>query len=261
MRTAVLSVLRVILILLSIAGILLFALPMTVRIINIGNLFGLAVSILLLCYSLFLPKIHTAISRAWTRKGGKIVLTVIGILALFGILYCLIISIMMARAASRKPKQTPQAVIVLGCKVNGSTPSLMLSRRIQAAYEAMQQSPDLTAVVSGGQGEYEDISEAQCMENELLRLDIEPERILKEDKSCSTSENLRFSKAILDENGIGGPVLLVTDAYHQFRAQMLARTENLPETGAVTPYTSWYLQPTFWVREWFGIAHAFVFGS
>ena len=261
MRTAVFSVLRALLLLLSLAGVLLFALPMTARIINIGNLFGLAVSMLLLVYLLFASRIHTLIRSMWSHTGGRIALTVFGILILLGVLYCIAASVLMARAACRKPKETPQAIIVLGCKVNGSRPSRMLSRRIQAAYDVMQQYPDIKAVVSGGQGSNEDISEAHCMAEELTRLGIAPERIIEEDKSASTSENLRFSKQILDENGISGPILLVTDAYHQFRAQMLAKTEHLPETGAVTPYTSWYLLPTFWVREWFGIAHAFVFGN
>ena len=82
-----------------------------------------------------------------------------------------------------------------------------------------------------------------------------------EDQSESTSENLRFSKKILDEQGISGSVYLATDSYHEMRAQMLAKTEQLPPCYPVTPYTSWYLLPTYWVREWFGIAHAFVFGN
>ena len=261
MQKGAFSVLRIVLMLLSFAGIMLFALPMTVRIINIGNLFGLAVCVLIMIYLLFTERIHSAVRSGWSHTGGRIILSVIGILAALGILYCLIISILMFRAAARNPKETPQAMIVLGCKVNGSTPSLMLSRRIQAAYDAMQTYPDITAVVSGGQGHDETISEAQCMADGLIHLGIPSDRIIQEDQSASTSENLRFSRIILEDIGIRGPVLIVTDAYHQFRAQLLADHEQLHETAAATPYTSWYLLPTFWVREWFGIAHAFVFGN
>lgn len=260
-RVTVLFAGRILLLAAAAAGILLFLLPMSVRIINIGNLFGLAVCLLLFICLLIPGKIQTTVRRLWISRSGKAVLTAVGILAVLGVLYCIVISIFMVRAAGKKPKETPQAIIVLGCKVNGSTPSLMLSRRIQTAYEAMQQYPDITAVVSGGQGVNEDISEADCMAESLIRLGIAPERILREDQSCSTSENLRFSRQKLEEAGIGGPVLLVTDAYHQFRAQMLARTEQLPDCAAAVPYTSWYLQPTFWVREWFGVAHAAVFGN
>ena len=137
----------------------------------------------------------------------------------------------------------------------------MLSRRIQAAYQALQQYPEMICVVSGGQGSNEDISEAQCMANELIRLGIASERIRIEDQSVSTSENLRFSKTILDEEGFSGEFLLATDSFHQLRAQILAGQESLPDCCAVTPYTSWYLVPTYWVREWFGLTHAFVFGT
>lgn len=255
------ALLRTVLLIAAASGVLLFLLPMGAGIINIGNLFGLTVCLLLFICLLIPSKVHAVVSRAWSCRSGKITLSVIGVLAVLGVLYCLAVSILMARAACRKPKQEPQALIVLGCKVNGKVPSLMLSRRIQAAYDAMQQYPDIPVVVSGGQGDNEEISEADCMAETLIALGIAPERILRENQSRSTSENLRFSKKILDENGIRGQLLLVTDAYHQMRAQMLAETEQLPDCAPVTPYTSWYLLPTFWVREWFGVAHAIVFGN
>ncbi|MBQ3939594.1 MAG: YdcF family protein [Oscillospiraceae bacterium] len=261
MHSPAAAILRALLLTASLAGILLFFLPMTAHIINIGNCFGLAVSVLLLLYGLFLPQCHTTVRTAWGSKAGKILLSAAGLLAAAGILCCAVLSILMIRAAHKKPAEKPQALIVLGCKVNGSTPSRMLSRRITAAYEAMLEYPELKAVVSGGQGDNEDISEAECMEKSLIRLGIAQDRILREDRSRSTSENLRFSKQILEENGITGQLLLVTDAYHQYRAQLLAKKEQLPDCAAVIPETSWYLQPTFWVREWFGLAHAVVFGN
>ena len=137
----------------------------------------------------------------------------------------------------------------------------MLSRRIQAAYEKLEADPALIAVVSGGQGSNEDISEAQCMYNELTRMGIASERIILEPQSTSTSENLRFSKTLLDEHGITGSLYLATDGYHELRAQILAKKEGLPACAPASAYTSWYLLPTYWVREWFGLAHAFVFGN
>lgn len=165
----------------------------------------------------------------------------------------------MIHAANKKPPEPPKAIIVLGCKVRGTVPSLMLFRRIQAAYDALQEYPDAIAIVSGGKGENENISEAECMENELVRMGISKERIIQENQSTSTSENLRFSKPILEEKGIDKNVLIVTDGYHELRAQYLAKIEQLPECYGASAYTSFYLLPTYWVREWFGLAHAFVF--
>ena len=195
------KLLLAVLLLIALAGILIFLGPMAVRIVNIGNLFGLGCSVLLLCYVLFHKQVHAAVEKIRSAAAGRIVLAVLAVCILLGVLYCLVLSVLMLRAAYRKPQEKPQAVIVLGCKVRGTTPSLMLSRRIRAAYEKLNEDPALIAVVSGGKGDNEEISEAECMANELTRMGIAPERILLEDQSTSTSENLRFSKKLLDENG------------------------------------------------------------
>lgn len=255
------TVLRIILLAVSAAGIVLFLMPFAVRIVNIGNLFGLAVSVLLFCFVVFNKPVSAFLDSVRAHTAGRIVLSVIFCTVLFGMLYCLIVSGMMLHAAHKKPKQPPQAVIVLGCKVRGTVPSLMLSRRIQAAYQVLAADPSLTAVVSGGKGSDEDISEAACMKRELTARGIDESRIIMEDQSTTTSENLRFSQKLLREHGIDGGLLIATDGYHELRAQYLAGLEGLPECGAVSAYTSWYLLPTYVVREWFGYAHAVVFGN
>lgn len=255
------SILRVILLLVSVTGILLFIGPFAVHIVNIGNLFGLACSTVLLCFTVFNRQISQFIDSVQSYKAGKIALRIIGILFALGVLYCFILSCFMVYHACKKPKQTPQAMIVLGCKVRGTVPSLMLSRRIHAAYDILQANPEMPVLVSGGKGSDEEISEAQCMYNELTRMGIAGERIIIEDHSTTTSENLRFSKEILAEHGITGPLYLATDSYHEMRAQVLAETEKLPKCYPAAAHTSWYLLPTYWVREWFGLTHAFVFGN
>ena len=255
------NILRLILILIGLAGIILFFLPMLVHITNIGNVFGLAVSIVILAFAIWNRQISGFLDKINSTTIGGILLKVLGVFIVCGVLYCLIISCFMIHAAHKKPDDTPQAVIVLGCKVRGTVPSLMLSRRIAAAKNVLEQNPEMIAVVSGGKGDQEDISEAACMRNELVRMGIAEERILMEDRSVSTSENLRFSKEILEKQGITGSLLIATDGYHEMRAQYLAKREQLPDCYAVRAYTSWYLLPTYWVREWFGLAHAFVFGT
>lgn len=249
-----------VLLLAALLGCFFFALPFLAGIVNIGNIAGLAASILLLLCVLFRDPLGQWIRTIWQHKAGKIALSVVGCIIAVGLVLCLVLSVMMGAAANRKPKQEPAAVIVLGCKVNGTTPSLMLSRRLNAAYDYLTANPDVTVVVSGGQGSNEDISEAQCMAEYLVAKGIDENRILMEDQSTSTSENLRFSKAILEEQGIAGEYMLVTDGFHQYRAQYLAKEEGLT-CYAVSAETSWYLLPTYWVREWFGILHAWVFGE
>ena len=253
--------LRSLLLTLAVVGILFFLLPFSVHIINVGNTVGLAVSVLLLCFVIWNHPISDFLGSLWQKRAGKIILCVIYALIIVCMLLALVLSVMMICAANKKTQNKPQAVIILGCKVRGTEPSLMLSRRIQAAYDVLVQNPELIAVVSGGQGDNEDISEAECMERELIRRGIDASRIIREDRSVSTSENLRFSRKLLEEHQISGPVWIATDGFHELRAQFLAKKEGLSDTAAVSAYTSWYLLPTYWVREWFGLMHVFVFGS
>ena len=253
--------LRICLLAVSILMILVFLAPVTVHIVNAGNLAGMAGGIVLLLFTLLNQPISRLLGRLWAAKAGKIAVSAVGIFLALGILLCVVLSVMMTAAICRTPDTPPQAMIVLGCKVRDGRPSLMLARRLQAAYDALETYPDMLCIVSGGKGTDEEISEAQCMYEWLTAKGIEQERILLEDKSASTSENFRFSKEKLDDQQISGQILIATDGYHQYRAQYLAKQEGFSECCAASAPTSWYLLPTYWIREWFGIVHAFVFGS
>lgn len=115
-------------------------------------------------------------------------------------------------------------VIVLGTKVEGSEPSVMLSDRIQAAAKYLDGHKNVTCIVSGYKTEDADISEARCMFNELVALGIEPSRILLEEEATSTKENLQFSLAIVQEREGKLPkkVAVVSSEFHLYRAKMLA---------------------------------------
>ena len=80
-----------------------------------------------------------------------------------------------------------------------------------------------------------------------------------EDKSVNTEENLRFSKKIIADNGLPETVTLITDGFHQLRAEMIAEKQGISAYN-ISGYTSWYIVPTYWVREWFGVVHYKLFG-
>ena len=84
-------------------------------------------------------------------------------------------------------------VVVLGAGVNGTRPSLPLQERIDAAYDYLVAYPDAVCIVSGGQGNGENITEAQCMYNELTAMGIETDRIWLEQRATNTRDNIRFS--------------------------------------------------------------------
>jgi uncharacterized SAM-binding protein YcdF (DUF218 family) len=164
----------------------------------------------------------------------------------------------MGVALHKKPKaeSTP---VVLGCKVRGSTPSLMLQRRLDAAFAYLQAHPDVPVIVCGGRGPDEDISEAQCMAEYLTGKGVPEHQIYREEHSVSTRENLTNAKAILERELFDRHITIVTDGFHQFRASLIAKDCGL-SCDAVSAKTPWYLAPSYWVREWLGVAQFLIFG-
>lgn len=140
-------------------------------------------------------------------------------------------------------------VIVLGAAVYGETPSISLRHRSDRAAEHLNSNPNAVAVVSGGQGEGEDISEAEAMRRYLVGKGVADGRILLEDRSTSTLENLTFSKQVIEANS-GDPsrVAVVSSSYHLYRAKRMAAAlgmaaEGLPSSDGYPVYmTGMYIR-------------------
>ena len=115
-------------------------------------------------------------------------------------------------------------LILLGTAVDGSEPSPMLNDRIQAAAKFLEKNPDVICVVSGGKNEGGNITQAQCMFNELKELGIEPSRIKKEEQSTSIRENIQLSLALLEKElgTLPQEVGVLTNEFHLLRAAMIA---------------------------------------
>lgn len=238
---------------------LMFLLPTFMGIVNLGNIAGIIFSIMGFYIFAFNEKFSKLIDILSSKNIGKMILNAISIILLLCILLAIIISGMMIFKMNNHPSE-PNNIIVLGCKVKGTKPSLMLKRRLDTAYEYLLENKDVIAIVSGGKGSDEQISEAQCMKEYLVSKGISESRIIMEDKSTSTFENFKFSKDILKERNLStDTITVVTDGYHQLRASMIAKKLDF-KTYSISGYTSWYLLPTYFVREWFGIVYQFMFG-
>lgn len=251
---------------LRVAGIVIFAvalfffiMPMFVGIHHEGCVAGTIISMLGLVYFGLNPVIAGLLQNVWRQNIGHFVICIVlGFLGL-GALLGLIFSVLMIRSACNRP-ENPATMVILGCKVKDGRPSLMLKKRLDAGADYLEQHPEISVIVSGGQGTDESISEAECMKSYLIQeRGISPDRIFPEDQSISTQENFENSRAILEAQGLDPQIIIVTDGYHQYRASRIADGLGLEYT-AVSARTSWYLVPSYWVREWLGICYQFVFG-
>ncbi|MBR6046414.1 MAG: YdcF family protein [Ruminococcus sp.] len=229
-------------------GVFLIALP----VVNLGNIAGVGVSLILLFVTLKTSTVSALISKISKTVIGKISLVLIGIIIAVLLTLAVVLSVRMISAMDKECEE-PSAVVVLGCQVKGERPSRMLGRRLDAAIGYLDSHPEIPVIVSGGQGWDEAISEALCMKNYLVEQGIAEDRIIMEDKSTSTDENLEFSFAILDGMGLSRNIVLVTDGYHQYRASLIAERHGVGNLGAVSASTEFRYLPTYWVREWFGL--------
>ncbi len=155
------------------------------------------------------------------------------------------------RAALQKPSPGADYVIVLGAKVQGTVPSLTLSRRIRGAAEYLSANPDSVAVATGGQGPGEALPEAAAIAASLETLGIPRERILVEPDSSTTRENLLFGLALIEKAGGSrrDPVVIVSSGFHLYRAQKLAAGIGYTAVSGKGCPSMAYLEPHYFLRE------------
>ena len=149
-------------------------------------------------------------------------------------------------------------IVVLGARVNGSVPSGSLRNRIRVGAEYLRDNPQTIAVLSGAQGSGEEISEARCMYDNMVAAGIDPARLILEEQSTDTAENLRNSRALIPE---GASVGLVTNNFHIFRALALARNQGWTDVRGVPVATTMLSLPHYLMREFVGVVYETLRGN
>ena len=184
-------------------------------------------------------------------------LLVIGLLVV-GVTECLIIE-----ASFGDTDASFEYLVVLGAKVRNDGPSVSLMDRIRATADYLAAHPDVIAIVSGGQGTDEPMTEARCMYEELVRLGVDPHRIWLEEKATSTWENLRFSLDLIEaKTGIRPEKIgLLSSEYHLFRAKLFAQACGVDAAG-IPAHTSRISQMiNHFMREVAGVWHYILLGG
>lgn len=155
------------------------------------------------------------------------------------------------------------AVIVLGAGVNGTSPSLSLQTRLDAALSYLEAHPDIPVVLTGGQGYGEEITEAACMYDYLTERGVEPERLILEEAASNTAENFEFSAPLLEAAGVDigtDTVAVVTNDFHIARARLIAAKKGYGATyGVGTPIPWPHLEVNYYLREAFAVVKSVLF--
>lgn len=156
----------------------------------------------------------------------------------------------------------PKVMIILGCQVMESGPSRLLQDRLDEALAYLEQSPEMTVVVSGSQGSNEPATEASVMADYLMEHGVAEDAILLEEDSHNTDENLRFSMALLreEEVDLSDGVVVVSNGFHLTRARLLAGRAGFEAVSTLAAPTTHLPSAIYmYVREPLALAKSLVF--
>jgi len=193
----------------------------------------------------------------------KITTRIFTVLLVIGLLVVGVTEAIIIHASFGDPKEQVEYMVVLGAKVNANGPSVSLWDRICGAYEYMEAHPDVIAIVSGGQGTDEPITEAECMYRELVELGIDPKRIWIEDEATSTWENLNFALDLIEEKTGQRPETLgvLSSEYHLFRASLFAKKCGVEFVGIPARTSRASQMINHFMREVAGVWHYLLLGG
>ena len=127
--------------------------------------------------------------------------------------------------------------------------------------ELLELLPEETRIiVSGGQGPGETITEAEAMKRYLVQHGISEDRIIKEDKSTNTKENLIFTRRLIREidSKENIKITIVTSNFHMFRSRTLAKEVGFDEVQSWSAPIHPLLIPTYYVREYLAIVKGLI---
>lgn len=197
------------------------------------------------------------------KRGVRVLRSVFTILLVIGLLVVGITEALIIKASFGDLKTEFDYLVVLGAGVHGTTPSLSLRNRIDTAYDYLTAHPNVTAVLTGGMGEGEDITEADCMFDALTARGIDPDRLILEDKATSTWENLHYSLDLLESRTGVRPekIGVLSSEYHLFRASLFARECNVDFVGIPAKTTKVSLRINYFMREAAGVWHYLLLGG
>lgn len=164
---------------------------------------------------------------------------------------------MIVHSSQSKIPKDADYLLILGTLVEDTGPSPSLQNRINVAAAYLKENKETIAIASGGKGSNEPISEAEAIAQSLEKQGISKDRIILEDQSARTVENIKYSMTLLPEQLKEGSGIIVSNTFHLYRAKLIAKNlgYSLSSIGAPTPkedLLSWYF------REYLAITKCYV---
>lgn len=175
-----------------------------------------------------------------------------------GVMFIIVEGLILSRFHD-KGRENLDYIIVLGAQMKPAGPSAVLKFRLDAAYDYLTENENTLCILSGGQGSNEPCSEAEGMYRYLIERGIAPERLIMEDRSTDTSENIAYSMELIGNTDVS--VGIVTNNFHVFRGLRLAKAAGFKDVCGIAARSNIYFQLNNMVREFFGVMKDLVCGN
>lgn len=200
--------------------------------------------------------------KRW-RIAAKVLKNIFTIILCIGLLVVGATEALVIRASFGSPEEPFEYLVVLGAGVHGDVPSLSLQNRIDAAYDYLISHPGVTAVLSGGKGDGENISEAQCMYDHLTARGIPANRLWREEEAASTWANMHYSLDLIESRTGSRPLKLgvLSSEYHLLRASLFTKACGAEFVGIPAKTSKISLRINYFMREVAGIWHYILLGG
>lgn len=184
------------------------------------------------------------------------IIRVIVSLLVLAIAYISIMHGCIVYTARKEPPANVEYMYVLGAQLWGEQMSLSLHNRMVVALAYLRANSHTRVVVCGGQGPGESITEAEAMKRYLVKQGIDPHRIIKEEHSHNTNENITFATELLGKTN--PHVVIVSNNFHLFRAKIIAKRQGVVTYTLAAPTPPMVKRKLFF-REYFAIGKTLLF--
>ena len=218
--------------------------------LTFGTVFIMAVGMFIAFFGLTYAKVSDAkIDRLLLRSR----LFLLGVL-LLGVISFVWIETLVLQAARPDSVVNAKYAVVLGAGLRGDQPSQTLKNWLDKGVEYLRENPEAKIVAAGGVGAAATLSEAEVMKRYLTAQGIAETRVLLEDKSRTTDENLKFTKALIiaREGMPAHSIAVITSDYHLYRAKQIAG-KYYPQVQCLAAESALMLKINYAIREYFAV--------
>lgn len=154
--------------------------------------------------------------------------------ALFCVSFVCIQGLIISGERADPQAEDAQYVLVLGAHILPDRPSDALIERLKTADAYLTAHPNATAILCGGQGPNEPMPESHMMKQYMVEtLGTDPDRLLIEDQSHNTIQNIDNAKALFSLENYRCAV--ISSDFHLARARRLMAHAGLDSYGIPAP--------------------------